>query len=119
MVEVLATDEFVQWYDNLNDGDAQAVYRHVGLLEGKGVSLDFPYSSAIKGARYAIRELRIKARGKPIRVFYVFDPKKNAVLLLGGHKAGNKRFYDQYVPRSEKIREEYLAELASGGSDGP
>ena len=45
-----------------------------------------------------------------MRVFYAFDPRRNAVLLLGGNKAGNKRFYRELVPRAEAIWERYLEE---------
>lgn len=112
MVEVITTDEFSAWWESLQETDADVVYRLVGLLEAKGVSLGFPYSSDIKGSRFALRELR--GQGKPIRIFYAFDPKRQAVLLLGGDKTGDKRFYETMVPVAEKIWELYLAEQAAG-----
>jgi hypothetical protein len=49
VIEVLVTDEFKEWYQLLSDPDAEAVARVVDLLEAKGISLGFPYSSDIKG----------------------------------------------------------------------
>ena len=110
MVEVIATDEFAQWFLDLEQADALAVDRSVGLLAQMGIALRHPHTSAIKGSRFPLRELRVKARGKPLRVFYAFDPDRQAVLLIGGDKSGDKRFYEVYIPRAEKIWEQYLAE---------
>lgn len=55
--------------------------------------LPFPYSSIARSKK--LRELRIQHAGQPHRVLYAFDPKRNAVLLLGGNKratiAGTRR----------------------------
>jgi hypothetical protein len=111
MIEVIVTDEFRRWYEDLGEADAAAVYLHVGLLEARGVALGHPYSSAIKGTKYAIRELRIRSGRKQLRVFYAFDPTRNAVLLLGGDKTGRNKFYEEFVPRAEKLWKEYLDDL--------
>jgi hypothetical protein len=58
--------------------------------------------------------LRIQSGGKPLRVFYAFDPARQAVLLLGGDKTGDKRFYMKIVPIVEAIWEDYLTEFAAG-----
>ncbi|MEM9554174.1 MAG: type II toxin-antitoxin system RelE/ParE family toxin [Acidobacteriota bacterium] len=68
MVQVVATDEFVEWFEELGDADAKAVARKVDLLEMVGVDLGHPHSSAIKGSTIALRELRIQSKGKPLRV---------------------------------------------------
>lgn len=110
MKEIIVTDEFRQWYDDLSEDDFDAVNRVVALLEVKGVALPHPYSSAIKGCHYPLRELRIQSHGRPLRIFYAFDPTRNAVLLLGGDKTGHDRFYKEYVPRAEQLWVEYLRE---------
>ena len=111
MVEVIVTNEFREWYEALSEDDFDAVNRVVGLLEVKGVRLPFPYSSVIKSSkRYALRELRAQSGGRPLRIFYAFDPARNAVLLIGGDKTGNDRFYEKYTPKAESIWEEYLRE---------
>ncbi|MGA7761137.1 MAG: hypothetical protein WCA59_05275 [Candidatus Binataceae bacterium] len=50
MVEVEGGQEFEAWFLILAEKDAEAVARVVGLLEEKGVSLGFPYTSDIKGS---------------------------------------------------------------------
>jgi len=79
-------------------------------LETQGTSLGFPYSSDIKGSKVALRELRIQCGGHPLRVFYSFDPRRQAVLLIGGDKTGDKRFYERMVPFAERIWRQYLQE---------
>jgi hypothetical protein len=89
----------------------EAVGYSVGLLEARGVALRFPHSSAIEGSRYALRELRVQAGGRPLRIFYAFDPERDAVLLIGGDKTGDDRFYERMVARSEDVWRRYLEEL--------
>jgi hypothetical protein len=112
MVEVVATDEFVEWYEELERVDLRIVDRLVDLLEAGGLALGTPHSSAIRGASFALRELR--GQGKPIRVFYAFDPRREAVLLIGGDKTGDDRFYERMIRECERIWKEYLAELEGG-----
>jgi hypothetical protein len=108
MSEVVATDVFTDWYRRLDDQDTEAVIRVVDLLEARGVALGHPYSSSIQGSRMRLRELRVQSGGKPIRILYAFDPKRNAVLLIGGAKTGDDRFYEKYVPAAEKLFRDYL-----------
>lgn len=115
MVEIVVTDEFRAWYEDLSIDEQESVFRVVTLLQGRGVSLGFPYSSAIQGSRYGMRELRIQHQGRPYRVLYAFDVERQAVLLLGGDKTGNDRFYEEYVPKAEVIWERYLAEARGEG----
>lgn len=110
-VEVVVTDEFSEWYVGLSVQDADAVAVSVERLEQRGVTLAFPHSSAIKGAKEPLRELRVQSRGRPLRVFYAFDPLRQAVLLIGGDKTGDGRFYETYIPRAEALWREYLAEI--------
>lgn len=83
------------------------------MLRDQGVKLRFPHCSAIASSKYALRELRIQSKGHPLRVFYAFDPRRQAVLLIGGDKRGDKRFYETYVPQAERLWAEYLKETQS------
>jgi hypothetical protein len=109
-IEVLGTHEFEQWFLALSEKEAEAIARVVGLLEEKGVALGFPYSSDIKGSQ-ALRELRVQSGRHVLRVFYAFDPFRRALLLIGGEKSGNSRFYEVFVRRAEEIWANYLAAL--------
>jgi len=60
-IGLTVTDEFKGWFEGLNESEQEAVVRVVGLLEERGVNLEFPFSSGIKGSAYAaMRELRIQ-----------------------------------------------------------
>ena len=114
--EVEFTDEFEDWWNDLDEGEQESVAAVEGLLEAKGPTLEFPYSSAITTSRHNhMRELRIQHRGEPYRVLYAFDPRRAAILLLGGHKGGDDRWYETYVPKADDIYDEHIAQLISEG----
>ncbi len=48
-------------------------------------------------------------RGRPDRVLYIFDPRRVALLLLGGDKSGDDRWYARYVPLADRLYDDYLA----------
>jgi hypothetical protein len=114
MFEVIATDEFTEWYSELEDAVAEDVTEAVDLLGRMGTALGYPHSSAIRGAKAPLRELRIQSKGKPLRVFYAFDPDRNAVLLVGGDKTGDGRFYQRLTRAAERLWKVYLKERAAG-----
>jgi hypothetical protein len=110
--EVEYTDEFDTWWTGLNVDEQDAVAHGVNLLQEQGVTLGYPYSSQVKGSKHgAMRELRIQHQGRPYCVFCAFDPTRTAMLLIGGEKTGNERFYELYVPIADSIYDEHLAEL--------
>lgn len=106
------TDEFGAWWDRLSESEQSSIDAHVSRLEKRGPNLPFPYSSGIKGSSHAhMRELRVQHGGNPIRVFYAFDPRRMAILLIGGDKTGDDRFYDRMIPVADKLYDDHLAEL--------
>ena len=116
--QVEYTDEFGDWWDTLNEEEQVDVDAIVGLLEEKGPNLPYPYSSDVKGSKYgSIRELRIQHKGAPYRILYAFDPRRTAVLLIGGKKGGDDRWYDKYVPLAEKIYEDHIKSLKNEQGD--
>ena len=58
-----------------------------------------------------MRELRIQHEGRPYRVLYAFDPRRTALLILGGDKTGNDRWYEQMVPQADKLLSVHLRSL--------
>src|SRR5258708_4425750 len=109
MSDVVVLDEFAEWFGELNVRDREAVAVAIDVLEVRGVTLGYPQSSAIRGSKVSLRELRVQSQGKPIRVLYCFDPKRQAVVILGGHK-NDDRFYEEHVPRAERLYRAYLDE---------
>ena len=114
--EVEYTDEFGQWWQELSEGQQDAVAARVELLMEHGPNLPYPYSSDIRSSRHGVmRELRVQRGGRPLRVFYAFDPRRTSILLIGGDKTGNDRFYDEYVPVADDLYDEHLEELRKEG----
>ncbi|MGA1801355.1 type II toxin-antitoxin system RelE/ParE family toxin [Rhizobium sp. HT1-10] len=113
------TDEFGDWWDGLADGQQASISAHVRQLEKRGPNLPFPYSSGISGSRHRhMRELRVQSSGKPLRIFYGFDPRRSAILLIGGDKTGDKRFYDRMIPIADELFDMHLEALAKEENDG-
>jgi hypothetical protein len=110
------TDEFGDWWSGLNEMEQVDVDTCVELLELHGPSLPFPYSSGVNGSKHShMRELRIQHKGEPYRVLYAFDPRRNAILLIGGNKAGNTRWYETFVPKADRLYDVHLGELKKEG----
>ncbi len=118
--EVEYTDEFELWWDSLTDVGQEDVSAVIELLEAKGPQLPFPYSSGINGSRHShMRELRIQHHGRPYRVLYAFDPRRMAILLIGGDKTGKDTWYKEQVPIADRLYDEHINELKKEGLLNP
>jgi len=96
----------------------EEILAHLKVLAAMGPALGRPRVDTLKGSRFSnMKELRIQFRGDPIRVLFAFDPKRQAVLLLGGNKGGDKRWYKVHVPMADKRYQEHLNELAEEDKD--
>lgn len=114
--EVEYTDEFGTWWVTLSEAERESITATVGLLEEYGPQLSHPHSSDIKGARSGkLRELRIQHAGHPYRVFYAFNPLRTSVLLIGGDKTGDARFYERMIPIADALFSTHLEELRKEG----
>jgi hypothetical protein len=110
--EVEFTDEFGEWWDSLTAQAQSDVDATVMVLRQFGPALTRPLADTVRGSRFAnMRELRVQHGGKPYRILYAFDPRRAAILLLGGDKTGNSRWYDEYIPKADAIYEEHLREI--------
>ena len=109
-------DEFGAWWAALSESAQEDITATVTLLEARGPQLPFPYSSAIEGSRHGhMRELRVQSDGNPLRVFYAFDPRRTAILLIGGNKTGDNRFYERMIPLADRLYDEHLDEIKREG----
>ncbi len=114
--EVEYTDEFDDWWVKLTEKEQNDVVSVVNLLAERGTNLSFPYSSGIVGSKHSqMRELRIQTSVRPLRVFYAFDPRRTAILLIGGDKTGDSRFYEKYIPIADKLYDIYIEEIRMEG----
>ncbi len=64
------------------------------------------------------RQLRTQRHGRPFRTLYAFDPRRNAILLIGGDKSGNDRWYEVHVPLPDRLYEDHLRQLREEGFSG-
>ena len=53
--------------------------------------------------------------GEPYRVLYAFDPRRMAILLIGGNKTGRERWYEEFIPVADKLYDEHLLLLKKEG----
>lgn len=114
--EVEYTNEFGEWWESLNEDEQTSVAASVALLEERGPSLGHPHSSGINGSKHGhMRELRTQHQGKPLRTLYAFDPRRSAILLIGGNKTGDDRWYVTHVPIADRLYDEHLEQLRKEG----
>lgn len=114
--EVEFTDEFRGWWDSLSDGEQDDVAVSVRHLMEFGPALGFPHSSKVVTSRYPqMRELRTQSGGRPLRTLYAFNPLRTAILLIGGDKSGDDRWYDTFVPIADRLFDGHLQELEQEG----
>jgi hypothetical protein len=110
------TDEFTDWWNELTDAQQEDITATAELLMEHGPNLPFPHSSGIANSRHShMRELRVQSGGRPIRIFYAFDPRRSAILLIGGDKTGDGRFYERMIPIADKLYDVHLDELRKEG----
>lgn len=115
--EVEYTDEFQEWWDSLTWRQQESLAMSVNQLALHGPRLPFPYSSSARSSRHGrMRELRSQSAGHPLRVLYAFDPRRTAILLIGGDKTGNDAFYEEYVPIADRLYDQHLAALREEGA---
>lgn len=111
--EIEITDQFETWWDTLSIEQQVAVTARVDLLADKGPDLKRPTVGEIKTSDFAprMKELIIEEAGA-LRVLFVFDPRRTAILLLGGNKAGNwNRWYRTAIPAADHLYREHLIEI--------
>jgi hypothetical protein len=114
--DVEYTDELGQWWATLSEDEQVSIDASVRLLEAKGPQLGFPHTSGIEGSRHPhMRELRVQHEGRPYRLLYAFDLRRSAILLIGGDKTGDDRWYERHVPLADKLYDAHLDGLRKEG----
>ena len=94
--------EFEAWLRGQTDRFREELMAHVLALQDQGPQLGRPYCDTVSGSRWPnMKELRIQHHGDPYRVLFAFDLRRRAVLLLGGNKRGDDRWYTRNVPLAD------------------
>jgi hypothetical protein len=84
----------------------------VKVLAESGPKLGRPRVDTLKGSAFNnMKELRIQYQGEPWRILFAFDPLRQAILLIGGNKSGNKRWYKENISLADQRYEQYLETL--------
>src|SRR6266478_3045722 len=106
------TDEFFQLVGWVEQSRAGGHERLGDLLQKTGPGLPRPHADLIHSSRHPnMKELRIQHSGRPYRVLFAFDPRRCAILLIGGDKTGNDRWYDEFVPVADALYDLHLEAL--------
>jgi hypothetical protein len=113
--EIEVTDEFRDWYEDLDQADQEKIRAGVSRLEQRGPALGRPLVGEVLGSRnHNLKELIPPASS--IRVLFIFDPRRTAILLVGGDKEGEwNAWYDRMIPVADDLYDEYLDELRKEG----
>lgn len=108
---VVFSPEAEAWLQSLSDAEWISMISVIDLLEQDGPSLGRPAVDTIRGSRHAnMKELR--SSGGYLRALFAFDPKRQAIVLLGGDKTGDwTGWYDRNVPIADDLFDDYLAYL--------
>jgi hypothetical protein len=114
--EIEVTDEFEDWWDALSVDQQEAVNDRVVLLGQRGPDLGRPVVERIHRSRHHnMKELRA-SKGGALRVLFMFDPRRQMILLLGGDKTGEwNDWYDTAIPLADDLYDNYLEELRKEG----
>ena len=110
--EIILVPEIHDWFMALDEISASLVRDSVELLAERGPSLGRPAVDRITGSElHNLKELRPGSAGKTeIRTLFIFDPQRQAVLLVAGDKSGNwARWYRDAVKLAEDRYARYLA----------
>lgn len=115
MWEIEGTNEFRDWYESLTNEEVARVDTAVDMLIEGGPILGRPWVDSIAGSRHHhMKELR--PRGGFLRILFAFDPRRNAILLLGGDKRDRwQEWYEAAIPLADALYDTYLDELRKEG----
>jgi hypothetical protein len=111
--DIEVTDEFVAWWDSLDEDFQEPLDTVVRRLAMFGPILGRPFVDHVKGSRHHnMKELRADSPGYHLRVLFAFDPRRTAILLIGGDKSGDwSRWYTTFIPIADHLYDTHLQEI--------
>ena len=114
--EALVTDEFERWWRTLPDEQQNALTARIAMLRDHGPALGRPTVDTIQASRLAnMKELRASSGRAHLRVLFVYDPSRRAVLLVGGNKAGQwQSWYRRAIPEAERLYARHVETMKRG-----
>lgn len=115
MWDIEGTDQFAEWFSSLTEREQEHVAAAILQLQEQGPALSRPFVDTIKGSRHSnMKELR--PRSGNMRILFAFDPRRSAILLIGGDKTHRwGKWYEEMIPVADGLYDEYLEELRKEG----
>lgn len=112
MWNISTRPRFDDWYWLLSDHERMSIQASLMVLMDRGAQLGRPHADTLYGSKHKnMKELRVQSHGKPIRIFFAFDPERTGIVLCGGDKTADKRFYKKMIPIADTEFDEHLEEL--------
>lgn len=109
------TEHIAEWIKELDEDAKEAILKSLLILREIGPSLGRPHVDSIKESRHKnMKELRIQNRQRLFRILFAFDPDRAAILLVGGDKRGDKRFYQKLIPLADSLLDKHLDKWRRG-----
>ena len=102
------------WLASLDDDSREQVVAAIELLEDRGPQLGRPIADTVTSSRHRnMKELRPGSSGRSeLRILFAFDPKRAAIMLIAGNKAGNwVRWYKKNIPLADDLFDDHLRAL--------
>ena len=104
--------DFATWFAGLAEALQDEILAHFVMLRHLGPQLGRPYVDTVAASAFTnMKELRVQFRGKPWRILFAFDPERAAILLVGGSKQGDKRWYKKHIPIADERFRLHLEQL--------
>ena len=112
--EVEFTPEAERWFNGLGAKDADRIGAAIEALRQHGPGLSRPRADSLKGSRHHnMKELR--SAGGHLRALFAFDPRRRAVILLGGDKTNDWRgWYARNIRLADKLYDGHLRSIGRG-----
>lgn len=96
--DVQFDEDFAAWLLGQEADLRNAIIAHANLLREHGPQLGRPFVDTLEGSDFPnMKELRVQFQGDPWRILFAFDPNRAAILLVGGNKRGDKRWYKKHL----------------------
>ena len=109
---IIFEPDFRVWFYQQEQELQEEIFSVLSLLRESGPALGRPRVDTLEGSSVKnMKELRIQYKGEPWRILFAFDPKRQAILLVGGNKTGDKRWYKENIAIAERRYQNYLENL--------
>lgn len=110
--QVKEHSHYTEWFEQQEEDLQDEILAVVGLLKREGPLLSRPYADTLEASKHPnMKELRVQYQGQPWRILFAFDLERSAILLLGGNKTGNARWYKENIPIADRRFTQHLRKL--------